>query len=429
MPLPEVLYVPLVHHDGAPAEVCVRPGQHVRAGELIGRPVAPDAAAVHSPADGVAGTPTTADTPEHLDVPVVPIVTDRPGSPTEPPSDPAANPQPKQDGPREGGSAPEPCLDDLIERIAAAGIVEPLPAAPPTARRLAAAREHHVQHLIVNALQTEPYLTGRVRVLMEHGSEILVAATRLFRALGTRRVWLAVDKAQRELVRQLRRKAAGQPVRIAALSAMYPQDAAALLVRSLLGREVPCGRCELHAGALVIDVASLLAIERAVLRRAPLVSCIVTVAGDAAQQPGNYRIPIGMPFSHIVARVGLRETPTRIVAGGLMRGRAVERLDAVTTKRTEGVLLLTRRQVPRRRPVACVRCGWCIESCPVGLDPIRLAEAAELRRFDLAAALSAGACIECGLCTYVCPSLLALADAARLLKQKLADSERTTRPA
>ncbi len=103
-----------------------------------------------------------------------------------------------------------------------------------------------------------------------------------------------------------------------------------------------------------------------------------------------------------------------------MTGRAVERLETVVTKRTNGILLMSSQELRISQPVACIRCGWCVEDCPVGLNPAELTDVAQRRRFDRAASLFAHACIECGLCTYVCPSQLPLADAARVVKTKVA---------
>jgi electron transport complex protein RnfC len=149
-----------------------------------------------------------------------------------------------------------------------------------------------------------------------------------------------------------------------------------------------------------------------------MTECHINVSGPAAARPGRYRIPVGTPFAEVVRHVGLDRPLERLVDGGAMTGRAVACLDAVVTKQTTGILLHDDQATRTPRPGPCIRCGWCQEDCPVGLDPVALLNTLERPGTGGAARLHPEACIECGVCSYVCPADLPLAAAAVTLKRR-----------
>ncbi len=53
---------------------------------------------------------------------------------------------------------------------------------------------------------------------------------------------------------------------------------------------------------------------------------------------------------------------------------------------------------------ACIRCGRCLEVCPMRLNPSTLSIYVERMRFEDAQRHNVMDCIECGCCAYVCPS-------------------------
>ncbi len=390
----------MLQHDGAASVPCVEAGQRVLAGQVIGLADSnDDAVPVHASTSGRVTGIVQVETPHACDVPAVLIEPDG--------RDEWA---PPADAPVEPGD-----LADLTERISRAGVAGVGPNAPAVADVLAAAGRHGVRHVIINAMESEPYLTAEYRILADHGRLIVRTADLLANLLGAQRLWLALDRANRYLLGELRRLVHGTSVRIAPLRNKYPQGAVPLLVRGLLGREVPYGGSPLDVGAVVLDGCAVLAIAQAVLEGRPCVDRIVTVAGGAADRPGNYRVPIGTPVHRLIEYVGLRRTVRRVVIGGPMRGLAVSSPQVVTTKRVGAVMLLSEDQVVARPRGPCIRCGWCLEDCPVGLDPPSVLAAVETFRTDGAqheeiAGLFPHACLGCGICSYVCPAGLPLAD-------------------
>jgi electron transport complex protein RnfC len=290
-------------------------------------------------------------------------------------------------------------------------------------QQLRAAESAGVTDVIVNAMESEPMLTADRQVLDEQAETVITGAVWLHRALGARHVWLAVDDASPDRVDQLRVATHRSPVRVAVLPARYPQGKPPLLTRSVVGREVPCGQPALLVGVFVVELSVLAALVPAVLEETPQTSRVITVTGSAVKRPGHYRVPFGVSVREVIEQVGMQGRLRQVIDGGPMTGRAVRSTDAVITRQTSALVLLDDRAVRTPRPRACVRCGWCQEDCPVGLDPRALLGAFERGR-ERTAWLHPEACVECGLCSYVCPVELPLAEAAISLRRRTIGPER-----
>jgi electron transport complex protein RnfC len=409
LPIPKRLYVPLIQDCGRAAEACVEAGQAVRCGELIGRASGPDCAAVHASADGVVRAITTCDTAHDPEVPCVEIETARAAVPHVTSARTAST------------------IEELIGHVSAAGIVEHDSlggGGVPTAARLGDAAARGCECLIVNAMESEPCVTADWRVLVERTDDILAGARRLADLLHVRNVWLAVDESKRRMVAQLVARTHGSAMHVAPLINKYPQGHPALLVKAIRKREIPYGKSDLDVGAMVIGVGTIAAIESLLRSGMPMTQRLVTVAGGAVGRAGNYMIAVGTPVADVIEHVGLRRSPWAVLLGSPMTGVSIRRLETVVTKRTTAILLFSdedtggpSRGTPMVSPGACTRCGWCLEDCPVGLDPAALLNAAERRLLDRASALRVRACIGCGLCSYACPARLPIAESIRALQR------------
>jgi len=427
LPIPRRLYVPLRAPDGRCADPCVQVGQTVRCGELIARASGPDAVPVHASADGVVRALIPWDTPYAPEVPCVEIETHRAAVPHV-------------------ASAPAVShLDDLISQVAAAGVVEygyPGSEGVPTAARLASAARG-CACLIINAMESDPCVTADWRLLVERTDDILNGGRRLAEFLGVREVWLAIDRSKHRMVSHLVARSEkhtheqgsdrsgtaagagegpGRRVRIAPLVNKYPQGHPALLVKAICGKEIPHGGDDLSVGALVIGAGAVAAIESFLRSGMPVTQRLVTVTGEAVERPGNYLVAVGTPVRDVIGHVGVRQPPCTVVVGSPMTGTAIRRMETVVTKCTTAILLMTIRDGPGASylaavpPGTCTRCGWCLEDCPVGLDPASLLSAVERRDLARAARLHARVCIQCGLCSYVCPARLPLSESIRAVR-------------
>lgn len=381
------LHVPLTVRRDLTTEPVVRKGDRVVLGQALSRATNDQAVGVHAPCAG-----------EILSLERVWTVEDGflPGAVLVP--DGSSDKVPQHQG-----------WDDesIIVQLAECGVVCDMPRAPlHVVMRDAIAAG--VTDLIVNAMETEPYLTADLRTLVEYPGRMIDATCELADALGVSRAILAVPFRHRRVVRRLQSEAAGRYVEIVALSNPYPQCHPVMLVKAILDREVAPGASILSEDAVVLPLATVRRASDAILSDLPTTHALMTVAGDAVEHAGTYRVPVGTPLARLAKRVGMLAPAAQAVYGGPLTGSAFGYEDAVVTHDSKALLLFGRADVSR--PVPCVRCGWCIEDCPVGIDPPALmrleteATCSEPKRIALRA------CIECGLCSHVCPSRLPLSE-------------------
>lgn len=309
---------------------------------------------------------------------------------------------------------------DRLARIAdTAGLYDFRTPAAALGKQLRQAASYEITDLIINGLDHEPESAVHHYLLTKQTQRAIDAARYIRKILHPRHTWLAIDRHQRSIIRRCRKLIHKTPVRLALMDNKYPQANARLLTLTITGREIPIGREPQHVRVLAIELQALLALYNAVLRDEACTGRLIPVAGHHIEHPGLYRIPIGTRYSDILRHVGATTRLARVIDGGLLTGRSVEHLDAVTTHETAGVLALDHRHDHLPTPGPCIHCGWCQEDCPVGLDPRMLLDLYEREKYQQALAFYPHACIECGLCGYVCPAELPLTQAAVGLKNLL----------
>jgi electron transport complex protein RnfC len=214
------------------------------------------------------------------------------------------------------------------------------------------------------------------------------------------------------------------PVDVQVLETKYPQGGERQLVVAALGRKVPGGGLPLDVGVVVMNVGTVAALARAVFRSKPLTHRIVTVSGAGIREPKNVLTPIGTNYTELIRFCGgLTDDAARVVAGGPMMGFTLSSADAASdilptpvTKGTSGITVLTHDDVSRGEETACVRCGRCVQVCPMQLVPTKLALATRARAKDLLGQYYVSACVECGCCAYACPANIPLVQLIRVGK-------------
>ncbi len=297
--------------------------------------------------------------------------------------------------------------EDLVEQIREKGIVDQGDDALPVWSKVSCARGK-VTRLIINCVESEPYLTSTHRLLLEHGEEVIGGVKILLRAIGAQRAVFAMESGNEDAVEAIVKVVGGSDsFVIARLNGKYPQGEERHLIWSLMHREIPKGARAEDLGTAVFHAKTCWAIYQAFVTGMPMIHRLLTVSGECVKDPANLLVPLGTSLGDLFARCGgFSSKPDRIVVGGPMRGRAQKSLEIPVTKDTAGLIAL---QVENFAPSACIRCGRCLRVCPMHLMPL------ELRRLVLAGRvrdaqrlLGLDSCSECGCCSYVCPARIPL---------------------
>jgi len=406
LPVPKVVYVPISQHIGIPAEIIVDRKDKVEIGQVIAKSGGFVSSNIHAP---VAGTVTKldkiVDTRGYKQQCIV-IRTDQKNE---------ANFE-EVDLPLLEEFDLEP--QEVLQRISDFGIVGLGGATFPSHVKLNIKEGKKLDCLIINGVECEPYLTADHRLMLEKGEEILVGIRILMHALHVDRAIIGIENNKRDAIDNFKKLASNDPaIQIAALKVKYPQGGEKQLVRALLNREVPKNGLPLDVGVVVHNVGTIFAIYQAVQHNRPLMERVVTVTGKKLENPSNFWVRIGTPIGDLIeAAGGIPEDTRKIVSGGPMMGRALKNTDVPVTKGTSGILVISAGEASRGAPKNCIRCGECVDVCPMGLEPHLLMNLAEKGMYEKAAQEDILTCIECGSCSYVCPSHRPLLDYIRFGK-------------
>ncbi len=402
----DVLVVPLSQHIGAPAVPVVREDQEVVRGELIARPDGWMSVAMHAPVSGRVER-----------IGLVPSSSGRmaPGIYLRP--HPSST-QEVADGTPCSLDAPR---QQILEAIQHAGIVGLGGAAFPTHVKLAVPEDRHVDTMIVNGVECEPYLTTDHRVMLEQADDIYEGIRYLLAVSGAERAIVAIEDNKPDAAQLLEENLpADLPAEVVTLPVKYPQGAEKMLISALLGREVPSGGLPLDTGALCTNVATTAEIGRLLPHGRGIQERVITVAGPGVGRKGNFRIPIGTPLRFLLEQVDVADDISQVFLGGPMMGAAASSLDIPITKGTSGVVAFTERELApmaRRKEYACIHCADCLSACPLFLNPSQLGLLAKKQEFQrMADEYSLMDCFECGCCSYVCPSHIPLVQHFRMAK-------------
>ena len=302
-------------------------------------------------------------------------------------------------------------VDKIVAAVQQGGVVGLGGAAFPTHVKLAPPRDIQVETIILNGAECEPFLTTDHRIMVEYPERVHLGARIMLRTLGARRVVIGVERNKPDAIAALERtRPTDIDVTILPLTVKYPQGAEKMLIKSVTGREVPSGKLPVSLGVVVQNVGSAASIAEIFDTGLPLLERIVTVSGPGVHEPANLIVPVGTKLRDLLAACGgLTADAEEIVFGGPMMGVAQSSLDVPIVKGTTGVIVLTTPNVNPADSFPCIRCGRCLEACPVFLNPSALADYARKSRYEEMEDLHLMDCMLCGSCSYVCPSKIPLA--------------------
>jgi electron transport complex protein RnfC len=405
LPFVEQYVLPLSQHIGAPSKSVVSKGDRVQRGQLIAEPTGFVSTALHAPVTGTVAAVELRLHPNGKMMPAIVIDTDPFDSqrmPEATPVDPA------------GLSAPD--MVDLVQR---GGLVGLGGAAFPSHVKFQVPEERKVRAVVANGCECEPYLTCDHRLMLERPEAVVRGTELIMVQVGAERGYIGVEINKPDAILAL---AATVPasIEVVPLRVKYPQGAEKLLIDAIFRKEVPAGGLPLDIEILVNSVGTTVALGDLLDRGVPLIERVVTVTGPAVARPRNLLVPLGAPLSALIEHCGgLLPEIHQVVIGGPMMGMAQKSLDVPILKGASGILCLDRASVSPLREFPCIRCGRCLEACPMFLNPTRLAQLVRAEHVDELEGHHLMNCFECAACSFVCPSRIPLVQWMRMGKAML----------
>lgn len=408
MPLPTEVVLPVSQHIGAPAKPIVAKGDHVKRGDRVAEAGGFVSAHVHTPISGTVVKIDTARTPQGMPVEAIYIKSDE--ADREADAAAIADTTPKR------SDAEIAALDSkaIIDLIKDAGIVGLGGATFPAHVKLMPPPGSKAEVVIINAAECEPCLSCDDMLMRENAREIVKGVQLLVRAAGVNRAVIAIENNKPEAIAAMTEACADAPgIEVMTMQVKYPQGGEKQLIAAVTGREVPSGALPIATGSIVQNVATAYAVYRAVYHNEPILDRVLTL--HDGNEGKNLRVPLGTILSTLVDGDKQYE---KIILGGPMMGRTASTLNTPMIKGTSGILL-DPRYAHRREAEPCIRCGACVNVCPMGLEPFLISTLSRLKQWDEAEQEKIANCIECGSCSYTCPASRPLVDYIRVGKAKV----------
>ena len=399
---PKQVVIPMAQHIGAPCAPLVKKGDTVKMYQKIGDNPAPVSAPVHA---SVSGTVVAVEPRPHpLGDMIMSVVIENDGLDTPELMEPLTEEQLRD---------PEA----ILQRIREAGVVGMGGAMFPTAFKIQSGRGK-VDTLIINGAECEPYLNGDHLTMREHPAELLKGIELARIAQGVDKAWYGIEKNKQDAIDLLNSlDPAKYGVEIVPEEEKYPQGGEKMQIKTIVNREVKPGGLPAGVGCCVISTRTAYAIYQACCEGKSVVERIVTVDGSALKAPVNALIRVGTNFAYIAEQCGgFVRTPRKIVLGGPMMGICATTLEAVTIKGTAGLLFFTEDEDRTVEEPVCIRCGKCINVCPMRLEPTYMYQYYKKRDFEMLEKYHVTDCIECGSCTFRCPARMPLTHAFKTAK-------------
>ncbi|MCH5151417.1 MAG: electron transport complex subunit RsxC [Clostridiales bacterium] len=417
MPLVPDYFVSLSQHIGKPATPVVNVGDQVVEGQLIAQASSFVSANIHSPVCGEVVELVKRKNAQGATVDYLHI---------------------KSNGKQDKFTLPklaDPTAEEIVKRVAEAGIVGLGGAGFPTAVKLQP--QDPVDTLIINAAECEPYLNCDNRLMIERAAEFVEGVRLIAKAINVSNVYIGIEankmQAYDALValdgvigdskKELEGRKEGDIV-VVLLKKKYPQGAEKTLIKACVNREVPVGGLPSAVGCIVDNVGTAYAVYDAVVNGRSLYKRWMTVSGQGVNSPKNLEVSVGTPLSAIIEFCGgLKDDTVKLVSGGPMMGFSLADLDVVTTKTDSGLLALTDKEACTVLPTPCINCGRCAEVCPMRLMPMYIDFYTTVGDTANAVRYGAANCFECGTCAYVCPAKRPIVQSVRLTKMRMKEKK------
>lgn len=396
--LPKQAIFPLSQHIGAPAKPVVQRGDKVKVGTLIAEAGGFVSAPIYSSVSGTVAKIDTSIDATGYRKPVIIINVE--GDEWEENID-------RTDKLEKLSDHPELTPKEIIERIKVAGVTGMGGAGFPTFIKLCPPPTAKAECVIINGVECEPYITSDYRLMMEHSDEIIEGVRLLMKAAKVDKAYIGIEDNKPKAIQLFEEKTADiQNIEIVPLAKKYPQGGEKQLVDAVIHRQVPAPPAiPVNVGAIVQNVGTAFAVYQAVMKHKPLFERYTTVTGKEIKNPGNFLVRMGTPFSQLIDSCGgLPDGDNKVLAGGPMMGKAVMSLDVPVCKGTNSITVLSGFDAHRKSIQPCIRCGKCVDACPMGLEPYLLATLSSMKEYERLEQEDVTSCISCGSCQFTCPS-------------------------
>lgn len=405
-PLLEKYLVPLQQNIGKPPQAVVAKGDVVKKGQQIAAADGFVSVPLHAPTSGTVGDVVLVPGALGVMIPAIEIISD---------------------GKDEWGSDLAPIPDwrntdreILKKRICEAGIVGMGGAAFPSHVKLSPPPEKTIDTLILNGAECEPYLTADHRLMLERAEAVLEGAAIAAKILRVTRIFVGVEENKPDAIEALKSLAGKYGAKIIPLRVRYPQGAEKQLIYAITGRQVVAGGLPMDVGCVVQNVGTCAAIRDAVVEGHPLIERATTVTGSPVKDPCTWLLRIGTPVAEALKLAGgLVKPAAKLILGGPMMGFSQATTEVTVTKNTSGILLLQLSETGLYTSHPCIRCGRCVDACPMRLLPGPISVLVESEKYDMAEQAFVMDCLECGVCTYVCPAKRPLVQHFRRAKAEI----------
>lgn len=402
--IPKTVSIPMSMHIGKPAKPVVKKGDEVKVGQLIGEADGFISAPVHSSVSGVVAKVDDMTISNGASVKCVIINTDGEQTVSEEVKPPEITD-----------------LQSFTGAIQKSGAVGLGGAGFPTFVKFSVKDLSKLDAVVINAAECEPYITSDTRTMLDKSDDIWGGIDALRKYLEVKRFIFGIEKNKPEAIAKMQELASkSEGVEVKVLPSSYPQGGEKVLVYNTIGKMIPKGGLPLDVGVIVINVTTLAFIGNYVKTGMPLVNKCVTVDGSAIKEPKNVIAPIGMSIADVIEGAGgTRAEVAKALYGGPMMGLAVPSLDSPVLKNTNAITAMDIKEATPPKTTPCIRCGACLNHCPLRLDPREIARAYKLANPEDLQTLQVDLCMECGCCSYICPAHRPLVQTNKLAKAML----------
>lgn len=409
---PTTVMIPMQQHIGAPCEPIVKVGDRVKMGQKIGEPIGFVSAPIHSSVSGVVKAIVAVPVSTGNDALAVVIESDGKNE-----VDITVSPK---------ASIETMNSEEIIDAIKEAGIVGMGGATFPTHVKLSPPPEKKIDTIILNGAECEPYLTADYRLMVENHDDIIYGLKIIMKAIGVENAYVGIENNKLDAIDIMLEALKDESnIKVVALQTKYPQGGEKQLIAAIMDREVPSGGLPMDVGVIVHNVGTAAQIAKTFRTGMPLIDRVTTVTGKAIREPKNLLVKVGTPVKDLIEQCGgYIEDPGKIIIGGPMMGVAQHTVDIPVVKGTSGVLILNKEEAKTPNPQNCIRCGKCVEICPIRLQPLYISENSLNDRMDQAEKYRALDCIECGSCSFVCPAKRPLLPSIRVAKNQILANKR-----